>query len=261
MKIRVGKKVTGEFSTIEEKDEIETCSYNFNAKSGMGKEEQAKLARYIMTALQNRKTTVESFYDRFIQEKEGSDSRFAIIKEMIELEPSHVEEPWIAKEITYWTRYGLHENLIQVFARKGDKEVLTNDDRFKKAKAFFLIYKIHEIMEKDKCSKAKAYKELANQQAKEPNPIYPQYNYETPNQQLELMLEKKYKEAKKLLRGKQELPRPYWGRDIFLDGDELIHRQRARVDFKGIPMFGDWELRIPINRKKFESSFFFNPAE
>ena len=200
----------------------------------------------IELAKQNRREFLAPHKERYklANEKGQAD----IVVELIKIEPSHKDEPWIRDKISAWMRDQKYIDYIEAafIAQKGrnrrierDKKLMQND--------FFLAEEINAICSAQQVTKEKAFDILAERQAENPMPVFPEYDPHNQNQQLALQIRKAYFRYYRRYK-KRALPYPYYGLDIVEsaeDGKVVIKAYNVKMCFGEINWFGDWTYCHP----------------
>jgi hypothetical protein len=156
----------------------------------------------------------------FLQEKRSEwknaateRDRAQIIIELIQLEPTHLFEPWILKQVVAWLmdRRSNIENLRSAFISKGLRDEPTDDQIKTLAKKAILSHTADEIAKKDGIPKERAYRKIVLGSADDNLP-----------DDAEKAVKKRIMDYRAKVRSRK-LPYPYFGKDIieFHDHVEL----------------------------------------
>lgn len=150
-----------------------------------------------------------------------------IVIELIQLEPSHLTEPWILREVIEWLRdrdcRGYLEN---AFVRKGKRKLLTKQQREKFWFYFGLKNLIDRMVSEKGITRSKAFERLGQELA-----IKLSESDNIPKDlQPELVIKKYYYGYKKYIDQEEFLkdrnvPYPYWGYDINIHEDGELERE------------------------------------
>lgn len=225
--------------------------------------ETGQIQKLFLSSVRNRIDFLSSYLSRFMEQQEGSKERAEIVSLLLSLEPSHLVEPWINKEIQYWLRTHGCEDFIEMALLRQKRSDGTKRDRktSKEVKQFVrdfaLYFEIERLKTKHTASTNKAFTILANMQAERGNPIFPQHSEKNRENGIEKTMEKRYYHFKKQLNA-PSLPYPYFGRDVALSDDGFIilrgntfsrpGQHIAFGSFSGKPsrLVGEFSLTTPI---------------
>lgn len=192
----------------------------------------------ISTAIENRKQFLTPYRKRFQNTKTKKEG-VKIIAELIQLEPSHLSEPWIVKEVIAWLRdRECCDFLEDVFIKAQKRVARTEDQRKRAVRDFYVVHAINEIIaeknisareacrvlaiqEYEKMEKAKKSRYLARQEHEKEEHYYLLWNIADENLDLQKALRQVYNNAKKKPE-KLNPPYPYYGRDIEVEENGKI---------------------------------------
>jgi len=134
--------------------------------------------------------------------------RAEIIIELIQLEPSHLSESWILREVIKWLRdHNCKDYLERAFIQTGKRKPLTQKQLKKFSQRFHLANAIDQMVAKEGILHIQAFKKLALRCKNDNTP-----------EQAELVIKKDYYRIKNELK-ERNVPYPYYGYDIqFHDG-------------------------------------------
>jgi hypothetical protein len=161
-----------------------------------------KTKKIIKMAKTNRNKFLDRYKKRF--KKENDRNRARIIIKLIQLEPSHLTEPWILREVIEWLRnHKKNKNYLKAaFVKKGKRMRLTTNEQIKLRKDFLLAQRIDQMAANEKISKKSVFKEIALKIDADKMP-----------EQAELSIKKDYFAFKEKMKNR-DLPFPYYGCDI-----------------------------------------------
>ena len=176
---------------------------------------------YICSAKKNRAVFLGAHRYKF-HKAATRQKKAEIIVELIKLEPSHLDESWIRNEIINWLRrHDCIDFVEAAFMAQTGRNRPTEKQTYQTVRDHFLVKKIDQIIKLRKCSRETAFKILAGQQAERPNRLYPLWDENNLDHQLELVLKKAYR--RHIRRQKvRALPIPYYGHDIYETTGTLI---------------------------------------
>jgi len=167
-----------------------------------------KTKKMIKVAKANRKKFLARYKKRF--KKENDRNRARIIIKLIQLEPSHLTEPWILRQVIEWLRNHRKNKyyLEAAFVSKGKRMRLSKKQKIKLRKDFLLAQKIDQMVAKEKISKGSVFKEIVLKSDTDNMP-----------EQAELSIKRDYYAFKKKIKNR-DLPFPYYGCDIDVYEDD-----------------------------------------
>jgi hypothetical protein len=185
----------------------------------------------IKQARENREKFLAPYKEKF-KKTESKKERSKTILDLIAIEPSHLTEPWILKEVVGWMRdRKFFDFLEEVFVQAPKKYAETEKQKFKQARDFFVQHKIDQIIAKEGVSVRKACLRLAGQISSimdkfEDDKFFGHVdmsNFEGDKylgfdlikeyeDGLELAIRRVYLDAKK--KPERSLPWPYYGKDL-----------------------------------------------
>ncbi len=197
----------------------------------------AGIKEFIADAKRNRDAFLRPYRDAF--DKGTEKERAKIVIQLIQMEPSHHEEPWISGEITRWLSRQNDtdiENLKSAFVNRGKRDHV----RAKDAKWFSLVQRADAAIAKAKTSKYRVFQKMATHEGVD--------RWTGSEDDAEMQIRARYYDHKK--RHARRLPFPYWGRDIIETEDAFIVKNPvggAVIELNGqkIPHWGSWEMKIP----------------
>lgn len=167
--------------------------------------------KFVEEARENRRKFLARFKDEFASTRDPK-----IIIKLIKLEPTHLEEPWVVQEVIRWIMNHRHIDFLEeAFLHQKGRDRPTERERIENVKEYFLYKEINHIMKEENLSERKACQQLANRQADNPREIFPMWNEDNPDHDLEGVVRQKYLRYKKRLED-QKLPRPYYGVDVWI---------------------------------------------
>jgi hypothetical protein len=170
--------------------------------------------KFVKEARENRRKFLEPHKAEFARTRDPK-----IIIDLIKLEPTHLEEPWIVQEVIRWLLDEDSKDLIEAaFIRQTERQRPTAKGR----KDYFLVKKIDRIIREEGVSVREACKRLADMQPaeeevdeKDPRRAFPMWK--KVGHDLEGVIRDKYRRLKKAEAGHDSpLPRPYYGIDCWL---------------------------------------------
>jgi hypothetical protein len=143
------------------------------------------------------------------------EARAAIIVELIEVEPSHLSEPWIVNETISWLRncHNCKDNINDVFVKAPKRHTPTELQRMKHVKAFYLRNDVDRIIKKRDCSVRKACAILMNELKDAGKSEYLDWDLTDDTIDVEKSFRLVYNRTKDDV-NKLYPPYPYYGRDI-----------------------------------------------
>jgi hypothetical protein len=172
-------------------------------------------------AKENRKNFLEPYREKFVKAK-TTKKRAQIISELIELEPSHLSEPWIIKEIINMLRdRDSFDYLEEIFIKAPKRAVRTEDQGRNAVRDFYVVDDINKIIAEKKISVREACKILALQEYEKEGQFYLLWDKTDRNHDLEKAIRQVYNNAKKKpanLKENFNPPWPYYGRDVDENG-------------------------------------------
>jgi len=168
-------------------------------------------------AKENRKNFLAPYREKF-EKADTTKKRAKIISELIELEPSHLSEPWIIKQVIAWLRdWHKHMDFIDdIFVKAPKKYAQTEDQRRREVRDFYVMDDIDKIIKETEVSIREACKILANRIYGTDNQFYLLWDTTNEDQDLEKSIRQIYTIAKKKIT-EVNPPYPYYGRDIDVD--------------------------------------------
>ena len=96
--------------------------------------------------------------------------RAKIIIDLIKVEPSHKDEPWIAEELTEWLRrHDCLDFTEEAFMAQKGRRRPTEEQRKQWARDFFLVEEVHKIIAEAKAQDKKRLERI-ERLTKKPNP-------------------------------------------------------------------------------------------
>jgi len=219
-----------------------------------------KFKEFLQQAAINRLNFLESKKREWLEcptQKEKN----TMIAELIQLEASHLAEPWIQDQVIKWLkdRENNFDYLEMAFLKKGKRAEVTVNQYNSRAEAFFLFNRIKELATKQRISFKKATGEylLGNLILPESGGVeFSDAASEEKFQKDTEALIQKYKRFLKVI-DKRTLPFPYYGLDVveFDKGNEN-ERLEVYIDQKPlksldgkIALFGSLKMSFPITKK------------
>ena len=193
-------------------------------------------------SIQNRHEFLEEKFNELLNCKTER-GKAKIIIELIQLEPSHLAEPWILDQVIKWMKD--HEKnkdyLSEAFISKGVRNTLTEKQRENLAKTTFLYFKVKNLKIK-KGSQDKAIREIVLNSKDE-----------TLTEQAETAIKQKLKRYRKKI-DKRTLPWPYYGLDFVLI-DKGTDQERLEFSLFNKPVtigdaafFGNTTFTYPVKK-------------
>ena len=168
-------------------------------------------------SIKNRKKFLAPYREKFEKAKDEK-AKAKIISELIEIEPSHLSEPWIIKQVIAWLRDRDFADFIEdIFVKAPKRKVTTEKQKNKYMSDYFLIKHIDEIINDKGVSIREACRVLMNRIIHSDKRYHYSWDTENTKQKLdgEIILERyKYAKKKQNLQPKDYPPYPYFGRDI-----------------------------------------------
>lgn len=175
---------------------------------------------FLETAIENRKDFLAPYRKSFQKAKKPKE-RAKIIAKLIELEPSHLSEPWIIKEVIAWLRdRNSFDYLEEIFIKAPKRGVRTEDQRRNAVRDFYVVNDIDKIIAEKNISVREACKLLALQGYEKEGQYYLLWDTTDENYDLEKAIRQVYNNAKKKPANLLENlypPWPHYGRDIEAD--------------------------------------------
>jgi len=183
-----------------------------------------------------------------------------MIAELIQLEPSHLAEPWIQDQVIKWLkdRENNFDYLEMAFLKKGKRTEVTEDQYNSRAKAFFLFNRIKKMNKKMGIS----FKRAVEKHFLDEHLVLPEegsiefsdgVNVEKFQKDVKARLQR-YKRLSKIFY-KKSLPYPYYGLDI-VEMDEGTENHRYEIYIvgpieiaKSKTLFGKTTISFPITKK------------
>ena len=164
------------------------------------------------------KATREAFLKPYREKFEAainSKAKAAVIVELIEIEPSHLSEPWIVNETIGWLRdcYECKNYIEDVFVKAPKRRAPTEKQRINNVKAFYLRSDIDRIIGKHNCSVRKACSILMNELGDAGKGDYMGWDLTDASLDVESAIRDFYNRTKDNVK-KIFPPYPYYGRDI-----------------------------------------------
>lgn len=151
------------------------------------------------------------------KEKAIKKKRVKIISDLIAIEPSHLSEPWIIKEVVAWLRdRNSFDYLEEVFIKAPKKAIRTEDQRRNAVRDSYVVNDIDKIVAERNISIREACKMLALQEYEKEGQYYLLWDTTDENYDLEKAIRQVYNNAKEKTRGHYP-PWPYYGRDVEMD--------------------------------------------
>ncbi len=180
----------------------------------------------IEKAKKNRKEFLSPYKEKFIK-SESKKERSKIISKLIAIEPSHLTEPWIIKEVVNWMRdRNSFDSLEEAFIKSPKRYASTEKQMFKEARDFFVKNSIDRIITEEGVSVREACRRLVIRisdimsKFKEINQNFKGdkflgWDINDGNHDLELAIRQVYQNAKN--QPERLLPWPYYGKDVEVD--------------------------------------------
>ena len=171
-----------------------------------------------MVEIEKRRAEFDKKQNAIIKKAKAIKKKKAkIISDLIALEPSHLSEPWIIKEVISWLRDRDCQDFVEdVFIKAPKKVVMTEGDRSRAARDIFVMDDIDKIIEETGSSIREACKILANRIYDTDKKHYLLWDVTNADQDLEKSIRQVYTNAKKK-QTQHNPPFPYYGRDIEID--------------------------------------------
>lgn len=167
-------------------------------------------------AKENRKNFLAPYREKFEKAK-TSKAKARIISELIEIEPSHLSEPWIIKQVILWLRDREYVYFIEdIFIKAPKKNVGTEDQKRRWTRDSILMDDIDKIIEETGVSVREACRVLLRRISESDERYYLLWDTTNGNQDLEKAIKQVYDNAKKKLAAVYP-PWPYSGRDVEVD--------------------------------------------
>jgi hypothetical protein len=144
-----------------------------------------------------------------------------IISELIAIEPSHLTEPWIIKEVVNWMRdCNYLYYLEKIFIKAPKKYFLTEIQEKNEVRGFFVVNNIERIITEEGVSVREACKkyvlQIEDYASKSGVEKYLRWDLTDENHDLEMAIRQVYQRAKKQ-QPERLLPWPYYGKDVEVD--------------------------------------------
>ena len=187
----------------------------------------AYLFEYVEKAKRNRHKFLKPYRRRFDQAKKPS-TRAKIISQLIHLEPSHLCEPWISREVIGWLRD--HRNCVTYLEETsvsiGKRNVPTYKQTLQMAVNAVIYNAVNKFVEETKESMKIAFIRLATDEDFLSWALPDSISEEPEN-----MIKKRYYQFRDHIKDRSELPFPYYGHDISTeqDGDKVSISMRGRL--------------------------------
>jgi len=174
----------------------------------------------IKQAKENRRKFLASYEEKFRKSKREKE-RSKIISELIAIEPSHLTEPWIIKEVISWMRDpNCIDFLEEAFIKSPKKYALTEKQRINEARDFFVREHIDRIITEEGVSMREACRrfvlKIPEITSNFEGDIYLGWGVTDENYDLEKAIRQVYLNAKKKPEGRL-LPWAYYGKDFEID--------------------------------------------
>ncbi len=182
------------------------------------------MKRFTLKQLQTaRENYIKPFRKKFESAK-NQKKRAEVIAELITIDPSHLREPWIIRELEKWLRnyYDCQDFIEMVFVKAPKKRAMTPVEQNKAVRRKYLIMDIEKCMgENDSINRA-IYKFLCNLPEGQKQYLGIDLQGMTGNfkndKDIIDQIKDQYKYAKKVEEKKKDIPPwPYLGRDIEKD--------------------------------------------
>jgi len=171
----------------------------------------------IKKAKENREEFLTPYKEKFRKSKSEKE-RSKIISELIAIEPSHLNEPWIIKEVVNWMRdRNSFDFLEEAFIKSPKKYASTAQQELNQARDFFVRNRIDRIITEEGVSVRKACSRLYLQIIDfncEGNK-YLGWDVTDEKETLERAIRQVYHNAKE--QSERLLPWPYYGKDVEID--------------------------------------------
>ena len=168
----------------------------------------------IKQAKENRKKFLAPYKEKF-RKTETKKERSEIISKLIAIEPSHLTEPWILKEVVNWMRdRDSFDFLEKVFIKSPKKYASTEKQKMNQARGLFIQHKIDKIMTQEGVSEREACKRFCSQIDFEGDK-YLGWDITDEDHELQRAIRQVYLKAKK--QPERLLPWPYYGKDVEID--------------------------------------------
>jgi len=200
------------------------------------------IKKLFQQSIKNRQEFLEEKVNEWLNCMDESKKAKIIIK-LIQLEPSHLAEPWVLDQVIKWLRdYEKNKDYLQeTFIAKGIRNTLTQKQRDNLAKNTFTYFKVKNL-EKKKGSQAKAIRDFVLNSDDDNLP-----------EDAELAIKQRLKRYRKKI-DEKILPWPYYGRDIIII-DEGTDQERLEfylfnkpVTTGDVTLIGNTKITFP--RKK-----------
>lgn len=150
------------------------------------------------------------------KEKALKQKRVKIISQLIELEPSHISEPWIIKEVIYLLRDRNSFDIIEeIFIKAPKRGTRTKNKKLNEARDFYVVNDIDKIIAEKNVSVREACSVLALQEYEKKERYYLLWDTNDEGHDLEKAIRQVYNKAKNP--STRCLPWPYYGRDVEVD--------------------------------------------
>jgi hypothetical protein len=165
---------------------------------------------FVKIAKRNRQKTLAPYKERFFKSKTRRD-KFDILKEVVQLEPSHLREPWVANGIAALMEHPKFHLDTGKLLKKGKEH-----SRFVKLRNALIYSRVQDLIKNEEYPVTIACRVLADKILWPPKPQKKReewMGWDLTDQ--DIQLEEKIRQA--YYRHKEELkklPRPYYGRDI-----------------------------------------------
>jgi hypothetical protein len=191
----------------------------------------------------NRKSFLEKKFNEWKNCKTER-GKAKIIVNLIQIEPSHLAEPWILDQVINWMKEHdkNKEYLQEAFISKGDRDILTDRQRVNLAKTTFLDHKVKRLKTEKGCSEQRVIRDIVLNSKNE-------ILTEDP----EAAIKQELKRHRKKI-GKNSLPWPYYGRDFIIKSDgeggqylEIPIKDKP-IEFSGHTLFGNTTFQFPIKK-------------
>jgi hypothetical protein len=169
---------------------------------------------FIDEAKENRRAFLIPYREKF-EAALTKEARATIIVELIEIEPSHLSEPWIVNETISWLRNcnNCKNYINDVFVKAPKRHTTTELQRIKNVKAFYLRIDVNRIIKKHDCSVRKACAILINELRDEGKNEYLGWDLSDNIIDVEKSFRQVYNTIKDDIKTFYP-PYPYYGRDI-----------------------------------------------
>ena len=218
-----------------------------------------KFKEFLQQAATNRINFLESKKREWL-ECPTQKGKNKIIVKLIQLEPSHLAEPWILDQAIKWLRDRKNniDYLEMAFLKKGKRAEITKEKYDSRAEAFFLFNRIKKLNKKMGIS----FKRAVEKHFLDEHLVLPEegsiefsdgVNVEKFQKDVKARLQR-YKRLSKILY-KKSLPYPYYGIDI-VEMDEGTENHRYEIYIvgpieiaKSKTLFGKTTLSFPLPKK------------